>query len=439
MNKKGNRNLRSLHTSVIVVLIVSLISLVGCTSDKDGITSVEGLVKAEESFKILNTENEEMDDTVKASIMSSNQMGFELIQEMAKRDQESNLLLSPTSLAFALAMLENGAEGETKSGILKVLGEEELEINERYNAWMNYLNALDSGEDLETPGIKMKVANSLWFRENLELKKEFVNTLGIFYNAQVYRSDFSDPKTVDQMNQWVEDQTNHLLKGTFDRIDADTIVYLMNTVYFKGTWIDEFHELATKEEPFFKTETDKTMVNMMHKTRRLAYQEDAQYQMTRLPYYGGSSLVLILPKGNLNDFLSTLKYDDLKKMIYSEPDQWQELDLSLPKFDYEVSNPLVDLLTEKGMGRAFSREEAEFGNMVEIKDENVYISSIFQNARIILDEKGTEAAAVTVVEAKTTSAMPSEPVTFKCDKPFLYLIKDDKTGAVLFVGIVREP
>lgn len=425
--------------SLIVMLILCSISLIGCTSDSGDVTADKGLTKAEESFKVIETNGSEIDDAVKTSIMSSNQMGFELMQEMVKNNQDKNLLFSPTSLAFALAMVENGAEGETKSGILKVLGEVEPKMNDRYNTWMNYLNALDKEEDSDVPGIKMKVANSLWFKKALEPKKEFVNILKAFYNAQVYRSDFGDPKTVDQMNQWVEDQTNHLLKGTFDKIDAETIAYLMNTVYFKGAWINEFSESATKEEPFFKTEADKTMVNMMHMTHNLSYYEDEVCQMTSLPYYGGSSLVLVLPKGNLNDFMSTLKYDDFQSMIHSEQNQWQSLDLSLPKFDYEVSNELSNLLTEKGMGRAFSKDEAEFGNMIEIEDENVYISSLFQNARIILDEKGTEAAAVTVVAFETTSAMPSEPLTFKCDKPFLYIIKEDKSDAVLFIGLVREP
>jgi len=425
--------------SLIVMLILCSISLIGCTSDSHDVTVDKGLTKADQSFKVIKEDVPELDNTVKRSIISSNQMGFNLMQEMVKKNQDKNLLLSPTSLAFALAMLENGAEGETKSGILKVLGEAEPEINDRYNIWMNYLNALDKGEDSETPGIKMKIANSLWFKEQLEPKKEFMNILKAFYDAQVYRSDFSDPNTVDQMNQWGEEQTNHLLKDTFDKIEAETIAYLMNTVYFKGAWINEFSESATKEEPFFKTETDKTMVNMMHMTHNFSYYEDEVCQMTSLPYYGGSSLVLVLPKGNLNDFVSNLKYDDFQKMIHSEQNQWQSLDLSLPKFDYEVHNELNDLLTEKGMGRAFSREEAEFGNMIEIEDENVYISSLFQNARIILDEKGTEAAAVTVVAFETTSAMPSEPVTFKCDKPFLYIIKDDKSDAVLFMGLVRKP
>ncbi|GAU76710.1 serpin family protein [Fusibacter sp. 3D3] len=439
MDKKRHKIFRSLHMSMIAVLIVSLILLAGCTSDHGEVTPIKGLAQTSEAFKVINNEVPEIEDRVETGIMASNQMGFELIQEMAKKNQDGNLLFSPTSLSFALAMIVNGAEGETKSGILEVMGDTEVELNERYNLLMNYLNALDKKEDSDVPGIKMKIANSLWFKDTLEPKQDFVDTLGAFYNAQVYRSDFSDLKTVDQMNQWVEAQTNHLLKGTFDKIDAETIAYLMNTVYFKGTWIDEFSESATQEETFFKTETETTPVKMMHKTNSLTYYEDASYQMTSLPYYGGSSLVLVLPKGNLDDFLSTLKYDDFQKMIQANQNEMQRLELSLPKFDYEVSNGLTDLLTAKGMGRAFSRTEAEFGKMIEIEGENLYISSIFQNARIILDEKGTEAAAVTVAEFATTSAMPSEPVTFKCDRPFLYIIKDDASGAALFIGLVREP
>ena len=438
LNMKKRKGYNRLHI-YFMMLIVSLIALSGCSASVGGGISNAGLAKADETYKVLSEEAIQIDDSARESITASNKMGLELIQAMAKLNREKNMLFSPISLSFALAMIENGAEGETKEGILKALGEVEEGINERYNLLMNYLNALNKDESSETPGIKMKVANSLWVRESLDIKKKFVNTLNSFYNAQVFRSNFDDKKTLDQMNQWVEEQTNHMLKETIDEINPETIAYLMNTVYFKGTWIEAFEESATQAEAFFKSETDEIKVDMMYKTDNAPYYEDELCQVTSLPYYGDCSLVLVLPKGDLDNFLGDLTYDDFQKIIDVDKNEWHNLALSLPKFDYEVNNPLNELLSERGMAKSFSEKDAEFGKMIEIENNNVYISSIFQNARIILDEQGTEAAAVTVVEFKCGSAMPSEPVAFNCDKPFLYIIKDDTTGAVLFIGVVREP
>jgi serpin B len=242
------------------------------------------------------------------------------------------------------------------------------------------------------------------------------------------------------MNQWVEDQTNKLLKGTIKEIAPETIAYLMNTVYFKGTWRNEYPESLTNKEAFYTTTQDSSFINMMHKTESLPYYEDELCQMTSLSYYGGSSMVVVLPKGDIDEYLKDLDDEILQNILVNGKDNNQRLQLSLPKLDIEVHNPLKELLANQGMEKAFSPNEAEFQSMIEVAGENVYVSDIFQNARIILDEKGTEAAAVTVVDMNVTSAqVPSEPIVFECNKPFLYIIKDDASGAILFVGIVRRP
>lgn len=435
------RSGRVLRNSIIVMLGIALTSMsfAGCSRASNDADAIRGRVKADAEYEYLSERVSEVDDAVRRSVMSFNALGVELMKALAEADSEKNLLLSPTSLSFALAMVQNGAEGETKSQILGVLGEDEAGINERYNIFMNYLNTLDADEASDTPGIKMKVANSLWFKEELVPKQDFVNTLSSFYMAQVYRQDFSDEKTVERMNAWVENQTNGLLKQTIDEISTETIAFLMNTVYFKGTWRHEFAEQATVEEVFLKAGDEPVLTDMMHKTETMPYYEDELCQSTSLSYYGGTSMAVFLPKGDLNDFLSVVDYDYLQKCIDEGRNQYQLLELSFPKLDYEARNNLKDLLIDRGMVRPFAPFEAEFDQMIEIKNENVYLSSIFQNARIVLDEKGTEAAAVTVVEMETTSAMPSEPVEFKCDKPFLYIIRENDSSAVLFIGLVREP
>lgn len=437
LTNEAERSIQTKHpksTSLVIILIMTL--LAGCANS----SSAEELIKPEKDFEVMQVEQNEMDDVKDESIHSINLMAVELLQEMAKENQDTNILFSPTSLAFALAMLQNGAEGETKEGIVKVLQENEKGMNERYNLFMNYLMSLDKDADADIPGIKMNIANSLWLREDIKPKQAFVDDLNAYYNAQVFREDFSNKKTIDQMNQWVEDQTNKLLKGTIKEIAPETIAYLMNTVYFKGTWRNEFPESLTNKEAFYTTTQDSSFINMMHKTESLPYYEDELCQMTSLSYYGGSSMVVVLPKGDIDEYLKDLDDEILQNILVNGKDNNQRLQLSLPKLDIEVHNPLKELLANQGMEKAFSPNEAEFQSMIEVAGENVYVSDIFQNARIILDEKGTEAAAVTVVDMNVTSAqVPSEPIVFECNKPFLYIIKDDASGAILFVGIVRRP
>lgn len=438
MKQKRSINIKKNKIIIMTALLLILIFINGCTNTDR--LNIKESVKSTKNFEETDIQLPVEDESFENSIIASNRMGLELIQEMVRDEEKSNLLLSPISLSFALAMVQNGAEGETQLGILTAMDEEEDGINERYNRLLNYLNALDKDDRSEIPGVKMKVANSLWIREELEPKADFVDILSGYYNAQVYRTDFSDKQTIKDMNLWVEEQTNHLLKETIKEIEPLVIAYLMNTVYFKGTWQNEFYEYATVPEAFYIWGGQTVTTDMMHKTENLPYYEDDLCQMTSLSYHGGSSMVIILPKGNVEEFLNMSDDTILEKVMGFNNMTFKRLALSLPKLDYEVSNNLNERLIKRGMDKAFSEEEADFKRMVEIPEENVYISNIFQNARIKLDEKGTEAAAVTVVEMTGTSAMPEEdPIIFQCNKPFIYLIKDDKSGAVLFIGVVREP
>ncbi len=407
------------------LMIIGLVMMMFLTSCSPKTSIVESEVKFDENVVA------DVNSHVETSIAASNEMGLELVKDLLSKKDE-NVLFSPTSLSFALAMLQNGAESDTKEGILTVMKDEENGLNERYNELINYLNGLENPDE---PSIKMTIANSFWLKDSIEPKAEFVNSLSEFYNAEVYSEDFKDPATVDKMNFWVEEKTNHLLKDTLDEISEDAISYLMNTVYFKGTWRSEFYKGNTKLEPFYGNETAK--VDMMHKRDSMSYYEDDSCQAASMRYYGNSSMFVILPKGNLESYLDDLDYSDIDKML--DDMSYQELNISFPKLDYMTKNPLKDVLSEKGMAQSFSELEADFSEMIEVKDQNVYISDIFQNARIIVDEEGTEAAAVTVVEVECTSAMPSEPIDFTCNKPFIYIIREEGSNAALFIGVVKQP
>ncbi|MCH4887075.1 serpin family protein [Acidaminobacter sp. JC074] len=405
---------------LMILGLAMMLFLTSCSS---------GMVEANVDFEEKKVSS--VDSEVMESVDASNEMGLDLVKDIAKLSDD-NVLLSPTSLSIALAMLQEGAEGSTKEGIYKVMKDDSTSMKTSYNTFINYLNGL---EDSDQPSIKMTIANSFWIEKAFEPKDDYVNDLTKYYDAEVYSEDFKDPATLDKMNLWVEEMTNHLLKDTLDKISEDAVAYLMNTVYFKGTWESEFYEGNTLLEDFYGKETKS--VDMMHKRDAMSYFEDKECQMMTMPYYGNSEMVVILPKEDMGTYLDKLEYDEISNML--DNTSYQELNISFPKLDYKTKNPLKDLLIEKGMAESFSETQADFSSMIEVKGRNVYVSDIFQNARIIVDEEGTEAAAVTVVEMECTSAMPSDPVDFVCNKPFIYIIREGGTGAALFIGLVRLP
>lgn len=420
--------------------VILTISMTGC--GLEGGSSAKGLVEGSEEFNEGSdlAPITDMAQLKEDSVTAFNGLGLSLIKEMANDNPEKNLLLSPVSLAFALGMLQNGAAGETKDGILTVMGEDSQGMNDRYRTLMVYLNGLEGEEGARLPGIVMKVANSLWIREPLEPKQDFVDTLSQSYDAQVYRAAFNKAETIAYMNAWVEEKTNHMLKETIKDLDPLTVAILMNTLYFKGTWENAFVKEATTEQPFYKEDGNVVPVDMMNKTSMMPYFEDASCQVTNLPYYGDNSMTVILPKEGVEAWLEGASIDILKKNITDARVNQATLIFNMPKLDVEVKNPLKNPLSERGMTLSFEPFEADFTDLIEVSGENVYISNIYQNARIIVDEEGTEAAAVTTVEFATTSAFePEAPILFNCNRPYIYLISDDVTGAVLFIGVLNQP
>ncbi len=426
----------------IIALGLVTVLLAGCASVPSVSSGSKGLVKANVVFaEAKEAEPLEVLEALRDKrVKQANLLGFELLAQLAAANQDDNMLFSPTSLAFALAMLQNGAAGKTKTDILGVMGEDTRALNEDYQAWMRYLNLLAHSAAKDLPELKLQLANSLWLKEGLSPKQNFVDTLSAYYDAEVYQVDFSKDNAVKEMNSWVEAKTNGLLKDTFKELDPKLVAILMNTVYFKGAWISEFDIKNTKNEPYYLTPSDKVDVAMMHQTNSFAYFENEQLQLAGLPYYGGATMWVVLPKSGLPNFTGEFNYDGLVAWIASARTNNKRLELSLPKLDYSVSNPLSDILKKAGMDVAFSPSDADFSELIAVPGENVYVSQIFQNAKILVDEVGTEAAAVTVVEMGVTS-MPVEekPIIFNANKPFTYFIMDDQTSSLLFAGVVRNP
>lgn len=424
-------NKRILQISLVCILIVTL--TVGCNPFSPSVS--KGMHKSPATFTPKPITN--MTPELNQSVAGSNQLGYLLLKSFIKDD---NVLISPVSLSFALAMLQNGAKGETQDGILKVMGESTGDgLNQRYKGLFSKL--ISPGDPTDEQSLTVLIGNSFWLREPLEAKQDFVDNLVEFYKGQVYQSDFKDPKTVDQINRWVEEQTNGLLKKTINEISDQTVAYLMNTVYFKGSWLKAYTVEATYDDPFSLLDGSSVQVPTMHQTNHFEYFESDTAQVAAFPYHGGMTMKVVLPKEAMGQLLNETTYETLQSWLNATAPINLELKVSIPKFEYDVKNSLSEFLETAGMDQSFDPSTADFSAMVEIQGENVFVSDIFQNCKITNDEKGTEAAAATVVQMGETSAQISEdvPIEFNCNKPFMYVIEDDITGAILFMGVVVRP
>jgi len=424
----------------IAMILVIILLVTGCTSPLQNKSNiVEPDVEFEE--KTFKNVRAELSESAKESIIRSNQTGLEVFEMIYNKDKTINQLISPISLVYALAMVQNGASGETQREILDVLNYEENLNNDAYNEVANVFNQMSVSSNSERPNAIVKIANALWVREDLEPIQAFVNILKSKYDAQVFQTDFTSSETVDTMNKWVEDETNGLLKDTFKAFDPLTVAVLVNTLYFKGHWRKEFNKASTSKMPFELKNGTKKDVDMMQTQDYFPYMTTESAQILSMGYYGGLEMLVYLPEDTIESFFSDIEGQQV--MIHNDKSEMRSLkaEVYFPKFDFKANNDLKEILKMRGMLLPFEEEKADFSEMIVAPEGNVFISNIFQNARIIVDEEGTEAAAVTVIEMEATSARPEpdEPIVFKCDRPFVLVIQDSTTGANLFMGIVNDP
>ncbi len=354
-------------------------------------------------------------------IESNNDFAFNLFRK-ARGDKSK--ILSPLSITFALGMLNNGADGETLKEINQTLGFGEAgadAINAFCQKMLKESNTLDEKT-------KALIANTIFMNEGMgyHLQEGFMDKVNTYYDAQPQNRDFNDGETMDVINQWASDHTMGMIPEVLkeDSFNPDAVSYLLNALYFKGIWSSPFKKEATQDEPFGGGDE----VPMMHNFREgLLYAENDLYQAVRLPYGNGAyRMDVFLPREDktVGEVLETLSGSNWQPE-YENTD----VDLKLPRFETDTNQDLVGVMAELGMPKAFSID-AEFPYFC---NGNPYIGKMFQVAKIKLDEEGTEAAAVTVIEMDE-SAAPEEPKRFHANRPFLYIISEQSTGAIFFIG-----
>ena len=361
----------------------------------------------------------ELADDERQLITSNNDFAFNLFRQA--RDETSSIM-SPLSITFALGLMNNGAAGQTLEEINRTLGFGEAgadAINSFCQKMLADANTLDEKT-------KALIANTIFVNEGqgYQLQNGFIEKAYEFYNAQPQNRDFNDGQTMDVINQWASDHTEGLIPTVLDKqtFNPWAVSYLLNAIYFKGEWTTPFDVAHTKDEAF----GGGPVVPMMHKAEtRLIYEENDLYQAVNLPYGNGAyNMRIFLPRESktISDVLDALNGSNWHGRGYMH-----DVDLKLPRFETNSMIELVDVMSALGMPTAFT-VYAEFPSFCNVP---VYIGNMCQVAIIKLDEQGTEAAAVTVIEG--ASSVPDYAV-FHANRPFLYIISEQSTGAIFFIG-----
>ncbi len=342
---------------------------------------------------------------------------------LSRMPDDKNYMVSPFSLKMALAMAANGADGETKSEILDVLDIEDLD---EYNAQSKeLLETLAKNAEKENMPV-FEVANSIWIKddynngmfEGIKFNGDFEELIADSFQGT---SDVvNETNKLEKINGWVKGKTHDKIDSIIEP-DSDFLASLINAVYMKAEWANQFYEGGTYKEPFADRNGKKTDIDFMHQTAYYNYYSDETTQMVEIPYKGGLSMYVVLGDSS--------RFYDLKQKMRS-----LRVALSIPKFKVESTfDDMDDIVKDMGVNLAFNQQKAQFPKMLTPTPEYLWIDDIIQKTYIDVDEKGTEAAAVTAIMMAGSGMVPDEPIEFKADKPFTYFICDNN-GNTYFMG-----
>ena len=368
-------------------------------------------------------------------IGAANAFTFALLEKTSAAERGTNVFISPLSASFALGMTMNGAASQTfdeMRAALQATGATQQEINDGYKSLIALLTTLD-------PAVQMQIANSIWYRAVFPFLPEFLDAGKTYFDAEVRGLNFDDAAgSLSTINGWVDNKTNGRIQKILEVIRAEDVMFLINAIYFKGSWRDKFDPAQTRDTPFQALDGTRQPMKLMHRLGKLSYAETPAWQAVDLPYGNSAfSMTVLLPKAG-TDFESVAgSLTPASWRALTEGMTMQEVDFSLPKLRLSYERMFNDDLKALGMRRPFIPGGADFTRMSTMGNE-LFISFVKQKAFVDINEEGTEAAAVTVVGIGVTSA-PVVPV-MRVDRPYLFAIRERLTGTLLFVGkIVRMP
>ena len=371
-----------------------------------------------------------------AIVAADNAFGFDLVRALSADAPGANLFVSPLSVSMALGMTLNGAEGETRAEMEAMLHKHGLtraEINAAYRSLIDLLEGLD-------PRVTFEIANSIWHREGFSVEADFIEANRQFFDAEVAALDFNTPSAVERINGWVDEKTRGKIDTIIDQIGPDAVMYLINAIYFKGTWTYEFEEAETREAPFHLADGSVTTVPLMHQGADLPYLATDRFRAVDLPY-GDSlySMTVLLPNEGLTPAEIVADLDAEAWAAWSAGFQVRGVELALPRFRLEYKQTLNGVLQALGMEAAFAPALSDFSGINPARDD-LHISQVLHKTFLEVNEEGTEAAAVTVVEMSVTCAgCGGAGISFVVDRPFVLLIRERHSGTILFAGQVMNP
>ena len=413
------------------------------TEPKEGSQPSESPVSRVAHSEKIREQNPDIDETVLKELTAGNS-AFAIDLYQALREGGDNLFFSPYSISLALAMTYGGARGETVQEMAETLhfSIPDETVHKGFNALDLELTSRNNEGDEMMPGFKLNIANSAWVQYDRHFEQVYLDLLAENYDAGLYLTDYaSDPEgSRVAINEWVSDETEGKIEDLIPAgaINALTRLVLANAIYFNAGWQSTFDEDLTEDAAFTKLDGSQISVPIMTTSipERFGYAAGESYQAVELPYNGGQlSMVILLPEaGAFESFETNLDAEKMAGLL--ENMEIKQVELKMPKFNFESEFGLSDILRGLGMQAAFDTQAADFSGIDGTKD--LSISDVIHKAFVSVDEEGTEAAAATAVVFRATS-MPVTDVQMTIDRPFIFLIQDKPTGTILFLGRVLDP
>jgi len=364
-------------------------------------------------------------------IAANNEFSFSLFRQLGAAESDSNVFVSPLSASMALGMAMTGASGTTFDEMRATLGfgtTSESEIDQGYKSLITLLRGLD-------PGVDFRIANSIWTREGFPVTPAFLDAGRTWFDAQAASLDFASPNAVKSINDWVSTATAGKIPTILDQIKSDEVMFLINAIYFKGSWRAKFDPALTIDAPFHGIAGDQPM-KLMHREGTIRYMQTPAFSAVDLPYGNSAySMSVLLPNvgQSVDAVLASLRTDTWS--AWTTQFQDAELDLHLPRLALTWERMLIPDLQALGMRAAFQAGGADFSRISPLGDR-LFISTVKQKTYVNVNEEGTEAAAVTNVGISLTSA-PLR-TQFRVDRPYVFVIRERLSGTILFLGAIRR-
>ncbi len=413
--------------SALLLAVVLLIASAGCsTAQAKTIDLTEDVTAGQVDVSGALSED---------ALRSVSAFAVELFQRAAAGEGK-NTLVSPLSICLALGMVANGAENETRAEFEQVLGRYGLDIdalNRVYKALSEESTAV-SGSTIQN------IANSVWYNTGFAADPDFLQTNADYFDAAAYVADFSDSQTIEDINKWVADNTEGLIAKMIDGLDPQAVMLLLNTVYFKATWLNQFHVNDNYDDLFYLADgSTVTTTFMSNGLQQETYLSLDGARGVLLPYDDGkfAYMAVLPPEGmTAEEYVASWAESTVSDLLASG--KMTAVRLDIPKYTARFELTLNDILLDMGLTSAFDPETADFSK-VGSSEENIFISRVLHKTYIKVNEMGTEAAAATGVEL-STSAMPPEDYETVClDHPFVYAIVDLDTQLPIFLGVFDAP